>query len=69
LDNFLNVQRKAFIRLGFVGSVKDLPSRWSLVDLSGCSTTLELEIVPSSVLRQQWRILGNQQVLDPVTLR
>lgn len=44
-----------------------LPSQTCLVGLRGCSTTRGLRQGPFSVWKQQWRILGNEHTLDPVT--
>lgn len=45
-----------------------LPSQSCLVGLRGCPTTRGLRQGPFSVWKQQWRILGNELLLDPVTL-
>jgi len=61
----INTYKKSFIKLGYVGSVIDLPSLRFLAGFSGCSATLELKYASSSLFGPAVKNLGQSIYIGP----
>jgi len=65
MNYFFNLCKRSFIKLGYVGSVIDLPSRQFLAGLSGCSATLESKNVPSLFFKPAVKNIRQSTLVGP----